>query len=106
MEDRKLIPDSFYEERRMTVRWRQSTLPRAGIWLVDGRYEVAMYGSAAEETLRDRGAILVAGVAFDRDHGERPVAGDLTLDPYPAAGLPRLGGLRAAETLGWTPTSN
>jgi len=100
------MPDSFYEERRITVRWRRSTLPPAGIWLVDGRYEVAMYGSPAEETLRERGGILVAGVVFDHNHGERPVTGDVTLDVYPADELPKLGKQRAIETLGWAPASN
>ena len=106
MEDRKLIPDSFYEERRMTIRWRRNTLPHAGIWLVDGRYEVAAYGSPAEASLLERGALLVAGVAFDRHHGERPVTGDVLLDVIPAAGLPKLGRQRVVETLGWAPASN
>lgn len=106
MEDRKLIPDSFYEERRIAIRWRQNTLPRAGIWLADGGYEVAVYGSAAEARLQERGAILVAGVVFDRDHGERPVVCDVTLDVYPADDLPKLGKHRAVETLGWAPVSN
>jgi len=105
MEDKKLMPDSYYEERRIAIRWRQNTLPPAGIWLVDGRYEVAMYGSPAEERLRERG-ILVAGVVFDRKHGERPVTGDVTLDVYPADDLPALGKHRAIETLGWAPASN
>jgi hypothetical protein len=106
MEDKKLMPDSYYEERRIAIRWRQNTLPSAGIWLVDGRWQVAMYGSPAEEKLREHGGILVAGVVFDRTHGERPVAGDVTLDPYPAADLPKLGKQRAIETLGWAPASN
>jgi len=106
MEDSKLMPDSFYEERRMTIRWRQNTLPRAGIWLVDGRYEVAMYGSPAETRLQERGGILVAGVVFDRDHGERPVEGDVTLDVIPADDLPKHGKHRAIEALGWAPASN
>lgn len=106
MEDSKLIPDSFYEERRIAIRWRQNTLPHAGIWLLDGRYEVAVYGSAAEATLQERGGILVASVVFDRDHGDRPVTGDVTLGVYPADDLPRLGQQRAVETLGWAPASN
>lgn len=106
MEDEKLVPDSYYEERRVAVRWRQNTLPSAGIWLVDGHWQVAMYGSPAEAALRAQGGILVAGVAFDRHHGERPVTGDVTLDAYPAADLPKLGKQRAVETLGWAPASN
>jgi hypothetical protein len=106
MEDSKLIPDSFYEERRVTIRWRQNTLPRAGLWLVDGRFEVAAYGGPAAARLAEQGAILVASVAFDRDHGERPVKDDVTLDIYPADDLPELGKQRAVETLGWAPGSN
>jgi len=105
MEDKKLMPDSYYEERRIAIRWRQSTLPPAGIWLVDGRYEVAMYGSPAEARLRERG-ILVAGVVFDGKHGERPVTGDVTLGVYPADDLPALGKHRAIDALGWASASN
>lgn len=106
MEDRKLIPDSFYEERRHAIRWRQNTLPRAGIWLLDGCYEVAVYGSAAEVALQERGALLIASVVFDRDHGERPVTCDMALEAFPADDLPVLGKQRAVETLGWAPVSN
>jgi len=106
MEDSKLMPDSFYEERRVTVRWRQSTLPRAGIWLVDGRYEVVMHGAPAEARLRERGALFIATVAFDPDHGERPVRGDVLLDVIPADHLPLHGRHRAVESLAWAPASN
>lgn len=106
MEDGKLIPDSFYEERRMSVRWRQSTLPRAGIWLVDGRYEVVMYGTPAEAALRERGALHLASLVFDREHGDRPVTGDVLLDVIPASDLPQLGKQRAIEALGWSPGGN
>jgi hypothetical protein len=106
MEDSKLMPDSFYEERRVTIRWRQSTLPRAGIWLAEGRYQVVMHGGSAEARLREQGALFIASVAFDNDHGERPVKGDVTVDVIPADDLPHHGRHRAVESLGWAPASN
>jgi hypothetical protein len=107
MDDNKnLIPDSFYEERRITPKWRQGVLPRAGIWLAGGGYHVAVYGSDAEHRLREHGAILVASLVFDGSHAERPVRGDVALTLYPPGDLPPLGRRRAAETLGWPPASN
>lgn len=106
MKDKELLPDSFYEERRITPKWRSGVLPSAGIWLADGRYHVAVYGSEAQERLEEHGAILVAGVAFDGSHAERPVRADATFDVYPAAELPKLGNRRALEMLGWAPASN
>jgi hypothetical protein len=106
MEEKNLVPDSFYEERRITPRWRHGALPRAGIWLADGGYHVAVYGSDAEAKLLDRGAILVASLVFDGSHAERPVRGDVTLELYPPGDLPPLGRQRAAETLGWAPQRN
>jgi sorbitol-specific phosphotransferase system component IIA len=103
MRDRELLPDSFYEERRITPKWRRDTLPSAGIWLAEGRYHVAVYGSAAQARLEELGAILVAGVAFDGSHAERPVRGGVTFDLYP---LPELRHPRALDALGWAPASN
>jgi hypothetical protein len=106
MEDKKLIPDSHYEERRITPRWRQGVLPRAGIWLGGGGYHVAVYGSEAEERLRDAGALLIASLVFDGSHADRPVRGGVSLSLYPPGDLPPLGARRAVENLGWSPTSN
>ena len=106
MRDRELLPDSFYEERRITPKWRRDTLPSAGIWLAEGRYHVAVYGSPAQERLQELGAILVAGVVFDGSHAERPVRGDASLDLYPAAELARARRPRTLEMLGWAPASN
>ncbi len=106
MEEKKLIPDSHYEERRITPKRRQGVLPSAGIWLLDGRYRVAEYGSEAEARLRERDALLVANLVFDGSHAERPVRGDVSLTPYPAPALPELGKQRAVEALGWAPASN
>jgi len=107
MRDKELLPDSFYEERRITPKWRQGVLPNAGIWLAaDGGYHVAVYGSAAQAELVERGALLVAGVVFDGSHAERPVRGDAAFDLYPAAELARARGRRAFEMLGWAPIGN
>jgi len=106
MKDKELLPDSFYEERRITPKWRQGVLPNAGIWLADGRYHVAVYGSPAQERLVEHGALLVAGVVFDGSHAERPVRGDATFDVYPAEDLAKPRSRRALEMLGWTPIGN
>ena len=106
MKDRELLPDSFYEERRITPKWRQGVLPNAGIWLADGGYHVAVYGSAAQEELVERGALLVASLVFDGSHAERPVRGAAAFDLYPAAGLAHPRSRRALEMLGWAPIGN
>ncbi|HEV7589191.1 MAG TPA: hypothetical protein VGO40_13835 [Longimicrobium sp.] len=106
MKDKELLPDSFYEERRITPRWRQGVLPNAGIWLADGGYHVAVYGSQAQDALVERGALLVASLVFDGSHAERPVRGDATFDLYPAAQLAKPRSRRALETLGWAPIGN
>jgi hypothetical protein len=106
MKDRELFPDSFYEERRVTPKWRQGVLPSAGIWLAEGSYHVAVYGSAAASALAERGALLVASLVFDGSHAERPVRGDAAFDVYPAAELAKPRGRRAMEMLGWAPIGN
>lgn len=106
MKEKELLPDSFYEDRRITPKWRQGVLPNAGIWLVDGDYHVAIYDSEAQERLVERGALLVASVVFDGSHAERPVRGDATIGLYPVAGLAKPASRRAFEMLGWTPIGN
>ncbi|HSU15910.1 hypothetical protein [Longimicrobium sp.] len=106
MEDKKLIPDSFYEERRITPKWRHGVLPKAGIWLAGGGYHVAVHGSEAEERLREDGALLIATLVFDGSHADRPVRGDVSLSLYPPGDLPPLGKQRAVENIGWAPASN
>ena len=106
MKDRELLPDSFYEERRITPKWRQGVLPNAGIWLADGGYHVAVHGTPAQAQLLERGALLVAGVVFDGSHAERPVRGDAAFDLYTAAELAKSRGRRAFEMLGWAPIGN
>ncbi|MDB4951262.1 MAG: hypothetical protein JWM27_3911 [Gemmatimonadetes bacterium] len=51
------------------------SLPRAGIFLLDGGYRVAAFGSRAERRLVDDGALLVAHLRFDRDPREGPYTG-------------------------------
>jgi len=103
MRDEDLLPDSYYEERRITPRMRSGVLPGAGIWLAEGRYHVAMYGSPAQARLQAAGAILVAGVVFDGSHAERPVRGDAVFDLYSAAELAKAANRRMVETIGWAP---
>jgi hypothetical protein len=106
MKDRELVPDSFFEERRTTPRWRQGVLPNAGIWLAGGGYQVAVAGTPAHQRLLEAGALLVAAVVFDGSHAERPVRGTATCDLYPAGDLARPGSRRALEMLGWAPIGN
>ncbi|HEX2094998.1 MAG TPA: hypothetical protein VHG28_21545 [Longimicrobiaceae bacterium] len=49
--------------------------PRAGIFLLDGRFHVANHWSRAERLLLDRGAVLVASLVFDGVEAERMVSG-------------------------------
>ena len=104
-EKKSLIPDSHYEERRITPRWRQDAPPSAGIFLLDGRFHVAAYGSVAEQRVREDGGLLVASLVFDGSHAERPVRGAPVIEPLPSP-LTAFGQQRAAETLGWAPTGN
>jgi sorbitol-specific phosphotransferase system component IIA len=106
MEEKNLVPDSYYEERRITPKRRQGELPRAGIWMAGGGYHVAACGSEAEARLQERGALRVASLVFDGSHADRPVRGDVTVDVYPAEELPALGKERAIQMLGWAPASN
>lgn len=103
MKEKELVPESFYEERKITPRWRRGVLPNAGIWLLDGRYHVAILGSPAHQKLVDDGALAVASLLFDGAHADRPVRGDLDLVAYPARPIPSL---RAIESLGAPPASN
>ena len=106
MRDDELLPDSHYEERRITPRVRRGTLPGAGIWLADGGYHVAVYGSPAQALLQEAGAILVAGVVFGGSDAEGPVRGEARFDLYPAAELAKARNRRVVETIGWAPIAN
>lgn len=106
MKEESLVPDSFYEERRITPKRRQDSLPSAGIYLLDGAWRVEAYGTPGQQALVDAGALLVASLVFDGSHAERPVRGDVLLSLYPADELPPHGKRRAAETLGFPPIGN
>jgi hypothetical protein len=106
MRDKELLPDSYYEERRITPRLRSGVLPSAGIWLLDGGYHVEVYGGAAQARLQQAGAILVASVVFDGSHAERPMRGVAALELYPAAELAKAGNRRLVESIGWAPIGN
>ncbi|HEX8692767.1 MAG TPA: hypothetical protein VF746_10125 [Longimicrobium sp.] len=106
MEKRPLDPNWFYEDRRTTPRWRDGVLPSAGLYLLDGAYHAAVYGTAEEQRLFERGALLVAGVRFDGLPMEAPPPAEAHLvSVYPASPSP-LGHKRTVERLGWTPTRN
>jgi hypothetical protein len=87
-------------------RRRSGIPPRAGIFLLEGRYHVAAPGTEDEARLRGRGALEVAAVTFAGPRTGRPVDGggpgpDAELAPIP------LGGVRgAAAILGWRPARN
>ncbi|HET6230826.1 MAG TPA: hypothetical protein VFE05_12205 [Longimicrobiaceae bacterium] len=52
----------------------QGVAPRAGIFLLEGRYHVAAPMTSAERRLLDLGAIAVATVRFDGSHpDQRPL---------------------------------
>jgi hypothetical protein len=51
----------------------QGVAPRAGIFLLEGRYHVAAPLTSAERRLLELGAIAVATVRFDGSHAERPL---------------------------------
>jgi len=88
MEEKSLVPDSYYEYRRRVLRWRAGVLPTAGIYLLDGSYRVAVPGSGEERRLRREGALAVAGVTFDGSALETgPRGGEHRIAPCPAARL-------------------
>ncbi|HEX5726326.1 MAG TPA: hypothetical protein VFX98_12715 [Longimicrobiaceae bacterium] len=55
----------------------------AGIYLLEDRYFVAVFGTRAEERLLERGALLVASLVWDPEEAERSVAGG-SPSPLPA----------------------
>ena len=88
MEEKSLVPDSYYEHRRRSVRWRAGNLPAAGIYLLDGEYHVAIHGSAEERRLQRDGALAVASVTFDGAGREaQPRAGEHLIGSYPPVRL-------------------
>lgn len=91
MEEKSLVPDSYYEYRRRSLRWRAGVLPAAGIYLLDGEYRVAIHGSAEERALRREGALAVASVTFDGAGMEaQPRAGEYLIGSYPRVRLAAL----------------
>jgi hypothetical protein len=80
-----------YEDVAPDVVRTPGSLPRAGIFLLDGGYHVAAHGSRAERRLIDDGALLVAHLRFDADPRETRYNGT-AVDPL----LPRRAALLAA----------
>lgn len=77
---------------------RRGLGPRAGVFLLAGRYEVVERFGLSERRLRARGALLVADLVFDPGEAERDVAGG-TAGPRP----PRLAPLPVREAAGRPP---
>lgn len=67
----------------------------AGIYLLDGSYHVAVYGTRTEQHLREAGALWVAGLVWDEEEAERSVAGG-SPSPFPLRRTPLMH-LRARE---------
>ncbi|HET6763363.1 MAG TPA: hypothetical protein VFH27_06815 [Longimicrobiaceae bacterium] len=65
------------------------SLPAAGIYLLDGGFHVAAFGSRAAQRLAADGALLVARLAFDGDRRESAYPGG-TLVPLVATPPSRL----------------
>jgi len=99
-------PDSHYEERRITPRWKRGELPAAGIYLLDDAYHVAVPGTPAEQSLLEAGALVVAGVRFDAQPMDARPRGEIRILSAIPGPLPLVGNARTAERLGWTPTRN
>jgi len=106
MQRKPIEPDSHYEERRITPRFRRGELPAAGIYLLDDAYHVAVPGTPAERHLLDSGALMVAGVRFDAEPMDAQPRGEIRILSALPGPLSPMAKQRAAERLGWTPTRN
>jgi hypothetical protein len=58
---------THYEFPIAGAAWTKGAGHPAGIYHLDGRIHFAAHQSPAEAALRERGALLVASVRFDRD---------------------------------------
>ena len=65
----------IYEDPDALRRGEQRVGERAGIYLLDGRYQVANYASRAAAHLREAGAVLVATLGFSASEAEREIGG-------------------------------
>lgn len=106
MQKNPIEPDSHYEERRITPRWKRGELPAAGIYLLDDAYHVAIPGTPAEQRLLESGALVVAGIRFDAQPMDARPKGEIRILSALPGKLPLVGKTRAVERLGWTPTRN
>lgn len=106
MQKNPIEPDSHYEERRITPRWKRGELPAAGIYLLDDAYHVAIPGTPAEQRLLESGALVVAGIRFDAQPMDAAPKGEIRILSALPGKLPLVGKTRAVERLGWTPTRN
>lgn len=69
------LEPSKYEYRTEEIRRSRLIGQPSGVWLLDGRWHLAAYHTAAAEWLREAGALHVATVRFDREaETARPAA--------------------------------
>lgn len=65
---------SHYEDPHLAVAWAPGGLPRARMYLLEGRTHVVAQQSPAEQQLVERGAFPVADLTFDAPVQQGPGA--------------------------------
>ncbi len=70
-----------FEDRSAFYAEERGVAPLAGVFLLEGRFHVANHGGRAERALLDRGALLVATLAFDPGDARRRVSGGASRPP-------------------------
>lgn len=72
-----------YEHPVDDINWTAGVGRPAGIYWLAGRSVIAGHGTAAEQNLLDRGAVLIATLRFDADPLERSHAGRIVERVHP-----------------------
>jgi len=72
-----------YEHPVDDINWTAGVGRPAGIYWLAGKSVIAGHGTAAEQHLLDRGAVLIATVRFDADPLERSHAGRIVERVHP-----------------------
>ena len=106
MQKKPIEPDSHYEERRITPRWKRGDLPAADIYLLDDAYHVAVPGTPAEQSLLEAGALTVAGIRFDGQGMDARPRGEPDVLALYVSERDQLGTGRTVAALGGPPTRN
>ena len=70
-----------FEDRSALHAEERGISTRAGVFLLEGSFRVANHGGRAERALLDRGALLVATLAFDPGDARRRVSGGASRPP-------------------------